>query len=102
MFVSPAECGYCAHIKCLNQITRTCASVRVKVDPTYCLSICEDRGLSNQNYRCAECRGQISYSKYSPSLVRFRYTDIVDLTVMDYMVNRLVVLRLQIGIIVLF
>lgn len=60
------ECGYCAHTKCLNQITRTCASVRVQEDPTYCLSICPDRGLSSQNYRCAECRSAISFkSGYS-------------------------------------
>jgi len=56
------ECGYCAHIKCLNQITRMCASVRVQQDPTYNLSICAEKGLSAQNYRCAECRQPISFS----------------------------------------
>ncbi|XP_052242863.1 differentially expressed in FDCP 8-like isoform X2 [Dreissena polymorpha] len=56
-----SECGYRAHIKCLNQITRTCASVRVQEDPVYNLAICEEQGLSAQNYRCAECRAAISY-----------------------------------------
>ncbi|XP_052802774.1 differentially expressed in FDCP 8 homolog A-like isoform X2 [Mya arenaria] len=56
-----SECGYCAHEKCLNQITRKCACVRVQEDPSYNLAICEERGLSVQNYRCAECRAEISY-----------------------------------------
>ncbi|XP_053384754.1 differentially expressed in FDCP 8 homolog [Mercenaria mercenaria] len=56
-----SECGYCSHEKCLNQITRTCAYVKVQEDPIYCLDICPERGLSSQNYRCAECRGPISF-----------------------------------------
>jgi hypothetical protein len=59
-----SECGYCSHEKCLNQITRTCASVKVQEDPTFCLDICKERGLSEQNYRCAECRAPISFSNY--------------------------------------
>ncbi|WAR01533.1 DEFI8-like protein [Mya arenaria] len=42
-------------------ITRKCACVRVQEDPSYNLAICEERGLSVQNYRCAECRAEISY-----------------------------------------
>ncbi|KAL4225768.1 Differentially expressed in FDCP 8 [Mactra antiquata] len=61
-----SDCGYCAHLKCLNQITRTCASVKVQEDPVYSMEICYEKGLSSQNYRCAECRGQISFkSGYS-------------------------------------
>lgn len=56
-----SDCGYRSHVKCLNQITRTCASVKVQEDPTYCLDICVERGLSSQNYRCAECRRPISF-----------------------------------------
>ncbi|KAK3102757.1 hypothetical protein FSP39_013696 [Pinctada imbricata] len=55
------ECGYSCHEKCLNNITRTCASQKVLENPTFCLLICPNRGLSAQNYRCAECRTQISF-----------------------------------------
>ncbi|KAJ8299454.1 hypothetical protein KUTeg_023514, partial [Tegillarca granosa] len=56
-----SDCGYCCHEKCLNLITRTCASLKVQENPTFCLSICPNRGLSSQNYRCAECRSSISF-----------------------------------------
>lgn len=55
------ECGYSAHEKCLNMITRTCASLKVLENPTYTNDICPTRGLSFQNYRCAECRAPISF-----------------------------------------
>ncbi|XP_064610504.1 differentially expressed in FDCP 8 homolog [Liolophura sinensis] len=55
------ECGYHCHEKCLNQITRTCASVKVAENPSYILSICPEKGLAYQNYRCAECRAHISF-----------------------------------------
>ncbi|XP_041367334.1 uncharacterized protein LOC121381964 [Gigantopelta aegis] len=60
------ECGYCCHAKCLISITRTCARVKVKANPTYCLSICPKKGLASQNYRCAECKSPISFKSGSP------------------------------------
>ncbi|XP_062601643.1 differentially expressed in FDCP 8 homolog [Saccostrea cucullata] len=56
-----SECGYSCHEKCLNTITRMCASQKVLEVPEFCLSICPNRGLSAQNYRCAECRKAISF-----------------------------------------
>ncbi|XP_022331608.1 differentially expressed in FDCP 8 homolog A-like [Crassostrea virginica] len=56
-----AECGYSCHEKCLNNITRMCASQKVLESPEFFLSICPNRGLSAQNYRCAECRKAISF-----------------------------------------
>lgn len=56
-----SECGYNCHEKCANGIKRTCASLKVAEIGTFCLSICPDRGLSAQNYRCAECRTPISF-----------------------------------------
>lgn len=56
-----SECGYSCHDKCLNNITRMCASQKVLESPEYFLSICPNRGLSAQNYRCAECRKAISF-----------------------------------------
>ncbi|XP_071120804.1 differentially expressed in FDCP 8 homolog isoform X1 [Mytilus edulis] len=56
-----ADCGYSCHEKCVNGIKRTCASLKVAENGIFCLSICPDRGLSAQNYRCAECRSHISF-----------------------------------------
>ncbi|XP_055957619.1 differentially expressed in FDCP 8 homolog A [Patella vulgata] len=55
------DCGYSCHVKCLNQITRTCAKLKVEENPTYWLSICPQKSLASQNYRCFECRQQVSY-----------------------------------------
>ncbi|ESO97291.1 hypothetical protein LOTGIDRAFT_114879, partial [Lottia gigantea] len=55
------DCGYCCHSKCLNQITRTCAKVKVEENPTYILTICPQKSLASQNYRCFECRKNISF-----------------------------------------
>ncbi|KAK7478602.1 hypothetical protein BaRGS_00030134 [Batillaria attramentaria] len=56
------ECGYRCHDKCVSQITRTCASVKVKENPTFILELCprNPKGLAAQDFRCAECRAQIS------------------------------------------
>ncbi|ELT95789.1 hypothetical protein CAPTEDRAFT_101688 [Capitella teleta] len=54
-------CGFCCHEKCLNLITRTCGSLKVKENPSYIIAICPEKGLAAQNYRCHECRAQISY-----------------------------------------
>ncbi|KAL3841852.1 hypothetical protein ACJMK2_019949, partial [Sinanodonta woodiana] len=60
------DCGYNAHEKCLNLITRTCASLKVQENPSFCLDICPNLGLSAQNYRCAECRQLISFKSGFP------------------------------------
>lgn len=55
------ECGFCCHRRCLNFITRTCASQKVSADPTLSLTICPEKGLHAQNYRCMECRTAIGF-----------------------------------------
>ncbi|XP_046555289.1 LOW QUALITY PROTEIN: differentially expressed in FDCP 8 homolog A-like [Haliotis rubra] len=55
------DCGYSCHAKCLILITRTCAKQRVLENPSYCLSICPQKGLASQNYRCAECKSPLSF-----------------------------------------
>ncbi|XP_048241861.1 differentially expressed in FDCP 8 homolog A-like isoform X4 [Haliotis rufescens] len=55
------DCGYSCHAKCLILITRTCAKQRVLENPSYCLSICPQKGLASQNYRCAECKSSLSF-----------------------------------------
>ncbi|XP_059162557.1 differentially expressed in FDCP 8 homolog [Physella acuta] len=57
------ECGYRCHEKCLQQILRTCAKAKVLEDPTLIMELCptDPNGLTNQNFRCWECRTSISY-----------------------------------------
>lgn len=47
-----------------------CFFLQVAENGILCLSICPVRGLSSQNYRCAECRSPISFSKYSKTSKR--------------------------------
>ncbi|KZS03952.1 differentially expressed in FDCP 8 homolog isoform X1 [Daphnia magna] len=56
------ECEYISHGQCLNSVKRICASVIVKENPTYILEICPEKGLGNQNYRCAECKAGILFN----------------------------------------
>lgn len=55
------SCGFKCHSKCLNLITRVCASTKVSENPSYILDICPEVGLSQQKYRCAECRRKIIF-----------------------------------------
>ncbi|GBN27461.1 Differentially expressed in FDCP 8 [Araneus ventricosus] len=50
------NCGFKCHSKCLNLITRICAKTKVMENGTYELSICPEIGLSQQKFRCAECK----------------------------------------------
>ncbi|GAB6026755.1 hypothetical protein CHUAL_013259 [Chamberlinius hualienensis] len=52
-------CGFSCHGKCINYVTRMCASVKVHENPSYILDICPEQGLSSQIYRCAECRTEL-------------------------------------------
>ncbi|GIY73246.1 differentially expressed in FDCP 8 homolog [Caerostris darwini] len=50
------SCGFKCHSKCLNLITRICAQTKVLENCSYELSICPEIGLSQQKFRCAECK----------------------------------------------
>ncbi|XP_022082181.1 differentially expressed in FDCP 8 homolog A-like isoform X3 [Acanthaster planci] len=75
------ECGFSCHSKCLNFVKRQCASTKARSVPRismdnrntgantqqiskrgYIMDICPEIGLAAQNYRCAECRTQLSFS----------------------------------------
>ncbi|KAK2187636.1 hypothetical protein NP493_159g02083 [Ridgeia piscesae] len=66
LFVCSAACGFCTHAKCLGLITRKCAAIKVCDNPTYLMSVCCERGLSSQSYRCAECRTKIGFQRGLP------------------------------------
>uniref|UniRef100_A0A3B4GIZ3 Differentially expressed in FDCP 8 homolog n=1 Tax=Pundamilia nyererei TaxID=303518 RepID=A0A3B4GIZ3_9CICH len=53
-------CYYRCHSKCMNLITKPCVRSKVSHQSEYELSICPEIGLDRQDYRCAECRAQIS------------------------------------------
>ncbi|KAK3570964.1 hypothetical protein QTP86_031233 [Hemibagrus guttatus] len=55
-----AGCYYRCHSKCMNLITKPCVRSKVSHQSEYELNICPENGLDKQDYRCAECRAQIS------------------------------------------
>ncbi|XP_076630393.1 differentially expressed in FDCP 8 homolog isoform X2 [Colletes latitarsis] len=59
-----SDCKFCCHWKCLNNIRRVCVHVIASEAGgyTYTKDICPEQGLSNQGYRCAECKVQITFN----------------------------------------
>ncbi|XP_067932101.1 differentially expressed in FDCP 8 homolog A-like isoform X2 [Watersipora subatra] len=55
------SCHICCHDRCLNSLKRMCASKKLTEPLSYVMSICRDRGLASQNYKCFECQCGISY-----------------------------------------
>ncbi|XP_016914886.1 differentially expressed in FDCP 8 homolog isoform X2 [Apis cerana] len=57
------DCKFCCHWKCLNNICRVCVHVVASEAGgyTYTKDICPEQGLSNQGYRCAECKTRITF-----------------------------------------
>ncbi|XP_003697326.1 differentially expressed in FDCP 8 homolog isoform X2 [Apis florea] len=57
------DCKFCCHWKCLNNICRVCVHVVASEAGgyTYTKDICPEQGLSNQGYRCAECKVRITF-----------------------------------------
>ncbi|XP_041454725.1 differentially expressed in FDCP 8 homolog [Lytechinus variegatus] len=56
-----SECNFGCHGKCLNLVKRKCVSAKVS-RLCFDLNICPEKGLSPQNYRCAECRAPLAFS----------------------------------------
>ncbi|XP_046843094.1 differentially expressed in FDCP 8 homolog B-like [Xenia sp. Carnegie-2017] len=56
------DCGYHCHRKCLDQIQRSCVNKNLST-ASYIFEICPDGGLDGQQYKCAECRRPIAFSK---------------------------------------
>ncbi|XP_076247674.1 differentially expressed in FDCP 8 homolog isoform X2 [Calliopsis andreniformis] len=58
-----SDCKFCCHWKCLNSICRVCVHVVASEAGgyTYTKDICPEQGLSNQGYRCAECKVRITF-----------------------------------------
>ncbi|XP_076685611.1 differentially expressed in FDCP 8 homolog isoform X2 [Andrena cerasifolii] len=58
-----SDCKFCCHWKCLSNICRVCVHVVASEAGgyTYTKDICPEQGLSNQGYRCAECKVRITF-----------------------------------------
>lgn len=68
------SCHVCCHDKCLNSLKRMCAARKVSESSTFLFTICKERGLSSQNYKCYECQTPISYKPGSVEPRQCDYT----------------------------
>lgn len=60
-----SECNFGCHRKCLNLVKRQCVGAKIS-RVCFDLSICPEKGLSSQNYRCAECRAPLAFNGVQP------------------------------------
>lgn len=57
-----SDCGLRTHDKCTSSVGRICASsIVTRRDFTLKTTICQEKGLAAQNYRCAECSHPLSF-----------------------------------------
>ncbi|KZC14705.1 PREDICTED: differentially expressed in FDCP 8 homolog [Dufourea novaeangliae] len=58
-----SDCKFCCHWKCLNSICRVCVHIVASEAGGYIYTkdICPEQGLSDQGYRCAECKVKITF-----------------------------------------
>merc|ERR1739848_557638 len=50
------SCGFLVHSTCINSVSRRCGGLHGK----YEMAICPEIGLSQQKYRCQDCRCRIA------------------------------------------
>lgn len=55
------DCGYLCHYKCVDHICRVCAHVVMTEKGSFEMSICPERGLAAQDYKCAECQTALTF-----------------------------------------
>jgi hypothetical protein len=55
-------CGYVTHEKCLPQITGKCLAETVKEKSEYLMSICPEKSLTLQHFRCSCCNQALNAS----------------------------------------
>lgn len=55
------DCGYVCHYKCVDHICRVCAHVVMTEKGQFEMSICPERGLAAQDYKCAECHSALTF-----------------------------------------
>ncbi|CAK1593519.1 unnamed protein product [Parnassius mnemosyne] len=55
------DCGYLCHYKCVDDICRVCAHVVMTEKGQFEMNICPEKGLSAQDYKCAECHSALTF-----------------------------------------
>ncbi|XP_053621241.1 differentially expressed in FDCP 8 homolog [Plodia interpunctella] len=55
------DCGYLCHYKCVDDICRMCAHVVMTDKGQFEMTICPEKGLAAQNYKCAECHTALTF-----------------------------------------
>lgn len=55
------DCGYLCHYKCVDHICRVCAHVVMTEKGSFEMSICPEKGLATQDYKCAECQTALNF-----------------------------------------
>lgn len=55
------DCGYLCHYKCIDDVCRVCAHVVMTEKGYFEMSICPEKGLANQDYKCAECHTALTF-----------------------------------------
>ncbi|XP_068148867.1 differentially expressed in FDCP 8 homolog [Drosophila tropicalis] len=56
-----SDCNYIVHQKCIDSVKRVCAHVLVSERKQPISEICPEIGLSEQNYKCAECETSMNF-----------------------------------------
>lgn len=68
------KCNFCCHKKCIDNITRICASYKIKQHPMLKLKICPEVGLHTQQYSCYECKSPIGFQPGTEEARQCDYT----------------------------
>ncbi|XP_026755206.1 differentially expressed in FDCP 8 homolog [Galleria mellonella] len=55
------DCGYLCHCKCIDHVCRVCAHVVMTEKGEFEMSICPEKGLAAQDYKCAECETTLTF-----------------------------------------
>ncbi|XP_077302151.1 differentially expressed in FDCP 8 homolog [Arctopsyche grandis] len=50
------DCNYKCHVKCVDNVSRICVHVVASENNELVMSICPEKGLAAQQYKCAECK----------------------------------------------
>ncbi|GBP18349.1 Differentially expressed in FDCP 8 homolog [Eumeta japonica] len=55
------NCNYLCHYKCVDFVCRVCSHIVMTEKGEYEMSICPEKGLAAQDYKCAECHTMLTF-----------------------------------------
>ncbi|CAH0404255.1 unnamed protein product [Chilo suppressalis] len=56
-----SDCNYVCHYKCVDEVCRMCAHVVMTDRGQFEMSICPEKGLAAQDYKCVECQTALTF-----------------------------------------